>query len=914
VAPKPGNHKKVLVIGGGIAGIQASIDLANLGFPVVLVEREPSLGGRMAQLDKTFPTNDCSMCILAPKMIECFGHEKIQVMTCSEVVDLKGKPGRFRAKILSRSRFVDEARCTGCGDCAKVCPVDLPGEFDQGLGVRNAIYKPFPQAVPNIYLIGRRGAAPCTAACPAGIEAQGYVALVSKGKFREALDLIRKRIPFAGVCGRICPHPCEAECNRKEVDSAVSIRVLKRFVADAEMKADGLNLPAAGKRRPEKVAVVGAGPGGLTAAYHLALLGYPVTVFEALPRAGGMLLTGVPAFRLPREILEYEIDLVRKLGVTIRTNTRIGTDITLKELRRQGFKAVFIATGAHADIPLQIPGEDLKGVHPAIAFLRAVNMEMGKRKKIKAAGRMVVIGGGNAAMDSARTALRLGFREVTIAYRRSRREMPAYAEEVEAALAEGIRILFLTAPLEILGKGGKVRGIRCIKMELGAPDASGRRRPVPIEGSEFVLDADAVVPAIGQRPQPDFAAGEKKLALATGGTIVADAETQATSLPGVFAGGDAVTGPANAIDAMGAGIRAALAIDRYLQAQAVAVEAEKEKPVRPEDLALSLVEKIERVTPAALQASARAGNFKEVEKEIAAESAVSEAARCLSCGGCSLCLECVKACQAKAIDHGMKDRVVALDDIGACIVATGYRLFDVGSLEEYGFGRVKNVVTALQFERMISASGPTGGHLKRPSDGRSPRLIGFIQCVGSRDIRHSRYCSAVCCMHATKEAILANEHDRDCRAKIFYMDLRAFGKGFQDYVRRAEREYGVEYVRARPGKVTENPENGNPILWYEDTARREVRREELDLVILCQAMSVRENNEVVARVAGVELDEFGFIKTPHSHVSPVDTTRPGVFACGYCQSPQDIPDSVVQSSSAASRVAEFIKAMGGSHE
>jgi heterodisulfide reductase subunit A2 len=427
-------QKAVLVLGAGIAGIQAAIDLANMGTRVYLVEKKPSIGGRMAQLDKTFPTNDCAMCILAPKMIECANHENITLLTYSELAQIQGETGRFQARIIKKARFVDEDKCVGCGDCAEKCPTKVVDEFNAGLGQRKAIYKYFPQAVPSTYVID--------------------------------------------------PDHCRL--------------------------------------------------------FH-----------------------------------------------------------------------------------------------------------------------------------------------------------------------------------------GKKCGV------------------------------------------------------------------------------------------------------------------------------------------------------------------------------------CEKTCKAKAIDYGQKDREITLD-VGAVIMATGFDLYDVSALSEYGWGKAKNVLTAMQFERMICASGPTMGHLKRPSDGEAPKTLAFIQCVGSRDVRHKKYCSAVCCMHATKEAILAHEHYPELSSTIFYMDMRAVGKGFQDYIQRAKTEYAVEYIRARPGRVTENEENLNPIIHYEDTNTRELKTRQFDMVILSQALMPSETNAAVAEKIGVSLDDFGFVSPSQNPLDPFATNRRGVFACGFCQFPMDVPDSVVRASAAASKAAETL--------
>jgi heterodisulfide reductase subunit A-like polyferredoxin len=938
--------RSVLVLGGGVAGLQAANDLAGLGFHVYLVERSPSLGGRMAQLDKTFPTNDCSMCILAPKMIECASHPNITLLTCSELEGLSGEIKDFTATVRKRTRYIDEKKCTGCGDCATACPVELPGEFEMNLSNRKAVYKPFPQAVPNVFSITKRGISPCKDGCPARLSVQAYVQLIKLGKFDEALAVIHETMPFAGTLGRICPRPCEDVCMRLDKEESIAIAALKRAAADLGTHTPTVTAGEAQCRQRAKkpVAIIGAGPAGLTAAYNLARKGYPVTVFEKLPVAGGMLRVGVPAYRLPRKVLDEEIDIVRNLGVKIKTSSPIEGSEGISNLFKTGFKAVFIATGAHQSIKLNVPGEDLEGVDHAVDLLRRVSLG----QEVSIGKVVVVVGGGNAAIDASRTLLRLGAHKVIILYRRTRKEMPAYRSEVDAAVEENVHIEFLAAPVRITAKSGRVSGIEAIRMRLGEPDSSGRRRPIPIEGSEFHIKCDMLVPAIGQSPKLDFLGPGLQLETTQWGTISTDKETGATNLEGVFAGGDAVTGPATAVDAIAAANRAAEAIHNFLEKREAGKlgswEVEKIKEnyklqntnykqknnekllqgvqgdgfleksppgrrrqevVRLETKELERVEMAPREPMPELAVRERVQSFREVERGYDRQAAVREAERCLNCAGCSDCMECVRACQAGAVDHSLEDEILSLR-VGAVVVATGFNPMDISIIEEYGGGRFANVVPGMEFERFLSASGPTGGHVLRPSDGRAPKKIAFIQCVGSRDVRYHAYCSAVCCMFATKEAILANEHDKGVSTTIFYTELRAAGKTFQEYVARAQNEYNVSYIRSRPALLEEDEETRDVRVIYEDTDTRERKSAVFDMVVLCQALVPAAAIDL-AKSLGVELNTQGFILIPDALSSPIDTTRPGVLSIGFASGPQDIPDSVVQASAAAGRVAELLK-------
>ncbi|MCK4590535.1 MAG: FAD-dependent oxidoreductase, partial [Candidatus Latescibacteria bacterium] len=642
--------------------------------------------------------------------------------------------GNFRVKIRKQPRYVDTQKCTGCADCAEVCPVNVASEFDQGLAERKAIFRPFPQAFPNVFAIEKKERPPCVLACPAGTNVQGYLALIAEKKYPEAVALIRENIPLPGVIGRICPHPCETQCKRGFWDDPLSICALKRFAADSVVEEPPL--PEI-EPKQEKVAIVGSGPAGLSAAYYLALQGYQISVFEALPQAGGMLYFGIPEYRLPKKVLQKEIDYIRRLGVKIKTNTPVGNGLGIEDLFAKGYQAVFVATGAHQSRKLGVPGEESQGVVHGVDFLRELNLG----KTVQLGKRVAVIGGGDVAIDAARSALRLGAEEVLILYRRSREEMPASDEEIEAAEAEGVKIQYLVAPVEVLTANGKVSGIRCIRMRLGEPDSSGRRRPVPIEGSEFQIDVDTVIPAIGQMPELSLLK-ESGVEISRWGTIVADSLTFATSRPGLFAGGDNVTGPATAVEAIAAGKEVAISIARYLQGEDLKQGREKKMP-KPLDLSdLPQDEpKKPRVKMPAISLKQRRTSFKEVDLGLPEEAAVAEAKRCLSCGICSECLQCVEVCKAEAILHDMAPEELKLE-VGSILLAPGFDEYDPLPDGKYGYGKFPNVVTSIQFERILSASGPYQGHVQRPSDGIAPSKIAFIQCVGSRDRTcGNEYCS-----------------------------------------------------------------------------------------------------------------------------------------------------------------------------
>ena len=469
------------------------------------------------------------------------------------------------------------------------------------------------------------GVAPCGNACPGRIRIGKYLGLLGEGKIREAAELLTEDNPLAAITGRVCPCFCEPECNRGEFDQPIAIKSLERLLGDyvLEQGFSGSGLPV----REERVAIIGSGPAGLSAAYYLARYGYQVTIFEALPVAGGMLYWGVPEYRLPNTVVSKEIEAIKSLGVDIRTNVAVGQELTLNALLADGYDAVLVAVGAWNDLKLNVPGEDTEGVIPGVKFLKRAN----SGEKVKVGDRVCVIGGGNTAIDSARVVARLGTGHVSILYRRSRAEMPAIPEEVEAALAEGIEIQFLVAPTEVIVKDGRVNSIRCLRMELGEPDDSGRRRPVPIPGSEFNVDADTVIVAIGQAPDLSFLDGSG-VEITRDGTIPANPDTLATNLPKVFVAGDVQTGPATVIQAVAAGRKAALGINSWLTGSETLVSPEIERVVEYEDLNVNYFRHEPRQ------------QLEEAGLEVLRDAAIAEAQRCFQCGSCNECNTCWFLC------------------------------------------------------------------------------------------------------------------------------------------------------------------------------------------------------------------------------------------------------------------------------
>lgn len=893
----------VLVQGGGIAGVQASLDLANSGFKVYLIERDAAIGGMMSHLDKTFPTGDCATCIVSPKLVECARNLNIEILTLSELVDLQGEPGKFKATVKRYPRYVDEDKCNACSQCMEACPVDIPNYFDRKLGTRKAIAKLYAQATPNIFSILKNGHSPCKIACPANVNVQGYIQLIKKGEYLKAVNLIRERNPLAAICGRVCTHPCEAACTRSSVDAPVTIRLLKRFASDKEMEmfeSGQLSLPEMKTPLPGagKVAVIGAGPAGLTVADDLADRDYTVTVYEASSAAGGMLRWGIPEYRLPVKVLDHEIELIRRKGVDFIFNCRIGEDISIEQLRKDN-DAVFLSVGAQKSRKLGVEGENKKGIDYGVEFLRQASI-IGNPPKVK--DTVIVVGGGNVAVDVARTALRLGARNVGVVSLEQLHEMPALPEEIEATLEEGITIYNGWGPRRILGNDS-VEGIE-LKRCTSVFDEEGQFNPTYNENDRTTLKADQIIVAIGQMLDAEFIkhAGTET----ERGCFKADPVTLETSLTGVFAGGDSVSGPASVIQAVAAGKRAAESIDRYLRHEDMRRSRFEDMlmPI-PEELLASTADK-EKVPPAVtevLPVESRSGNFTEIESGLTEEEALAECERCLNCALCSECGECVATCEQNAIDHYMGERTIEMD-VGSVILAPGFEEFSAERKGEFGYGRYPNVLTSVQFERMLSASGPFEGNVVRRSDGREAQRIAWIQCVGSRDATcGNEYCSSVCCMVSTKQALVAVDHLPELEATIFYMDIRAHGKDFDQYYERATGQDNIHFIRSIPSRIIQMPGTRDLRIHFINEGG-DLDERDFDLVVLSVGMEPGVTARESARRLGIDLNEFGFCAT--DRLSPLSTSRPGVFAAGAFQEPKDIPETVTQASAAAAMSMELL--------
>jgi len=565
------------------------------------------------------------------KCTPCRVGTRIMATTMNRIADGQGKADDLKNLKYLGEMILKSSKCN-LGQTAPKPVLDAIDHYDDQFSGAIQLQKKIPRQEYKVKVT-----APCESACPSHLPITRYIELIKEGRFEESLAAIRGATCLAGILGRVCVRPCEDNCRRGNVDECISIKWLKRFVADYEMEKR--NEPSMRKEemRPEKVAVIGAGPAGLSCAYYLALKGYPVTIFERLGEPGGMAAMGIPDYRLPRNIVGYEAETVKRLGVEIRYNTQVGKDITISQMFEQGYKAIFIGVGAQTNTPMGVEGEDkgYKGFIPGVYYLLEINLG---RDPYPEGKKVVVVGGGNVAIDCVRSSFRIGKADVNLVYRRTKKEMPADRVEIHDAEEEGVKFHYLCNPVRIVEKDGKVAGMECIRMELGEPDESGRRRPVPIKGSEFFIEADIAIPAIGQAIDLSFLEEKNGVKTTKRSTIAIQEGTFLTSRPGIFSAGDCVTGPDVLVRAAGHGKRAADKIDLYLRGMEVKESEEERLEATVEKIKVyNKNEKVglpggqKRAMLTLLPPDSRKWIFDEVEEGFSIPVAQKEAERCLRC-------------------------------------------------------------------------------------------------------------------------------------------------------------------------------------------------------------------------------------------------------------------------------------------
>ncbi len=624
-------HAGVLIVGANPEGLQAALTLARLGERVTLIHpdrdfgRPPSHWGEGARRWHRHLLKQVSY------------HPLVEIRTEIEVAKADSGEQGVQVHWVRSPQWVVPELCVACGKCEGACPAELPDGR-----------KPISRlAAPNAVAIDKRKPSPCRSTCPLQMNVQGYAALIARGRLQDAAEFILGENPLPGVCGRICHHPCEAECRRQEIDDPIAICALKRFVSDRARKS---RKPQTNTDPPApdgpRVAIIGSGPAGLTAAHDLARAGLRPTLVEAEARPGGLLRQAIAPYRLPRAVLDQEISRILAMGAELRSGTPIRSWRDLEGLKADGFQAILLATGASVDQPMNLRGEDLEGIHGCVAFLT----RLWRGSPVGLLGRVAVIGGGNAAVEAARASVRAGARSVTIVYRRGRKEMPADPHEVAQALEEGVRLRCLSLPTAFEGKDGRLAGIRCVKMMLEGIDPSGRPRPVPIHGSDFHVRADTAIISIGQRSDLAYVTGGD-LRVTRWGAVAAE-DRDVTNVPGIYAAGDLVSGPSTVVEAMASGRRAAQAIIKDLMpAQALPASGAVETPVAGYDpISRSTPTKGRRPIPVR-NASERIADYHEVIGALSRKEATEEASRCLQCGVCAECLKCEASCELGAISH-----------------------------------------------------------------------------------------------------------------------------------------------------------------------------------------------------------------------------------------------------------------------
>lgn len=842
-------------------------------------------------------------------MVSVGRHKNISLLSYSEVESVSGYVGNYQVRVRRKARYVDESKCTGCGNCATACPIEVSNEFDHGLSLRKAVYRFSAQAVPGAYAIDKAGVAPCRAACPTDQRAMGYIALVKQKRYADAYWAIRREHPFPSVCGRVCNRNCEAACSRGKVDEPVNVMGIKRFVADwAYAHRDELpnlrdksivgtpfthNPPPTGK----KVAIIGAGPAGLTAGLDLVRLGHQVQVFDSLPVAGGMIRVGIPPHRQPYDRMDWEVQQVLDEGVKLQLNTRIDDIPALLQGNERGgpYDAVLVATGAHVAKKVDIPGNDHPGNWLSLDFLKKVCL--GNPPDLTGL-KIAVIGGGNVALDCARSSVRVGAEEVRMIFRKPKAEMTGFEWEVEIAEEEGVQMCGASMFKEIVVQDGKIAGVKCVRTEYHGYDAKGRILIDELPGTEHLLPADIVIWATGQGCDLSFLPSDGAIKQAKAG-IDSDDEMM-TSLAGVFVAGDVHRGSTfYVVDAIGEGHHAARCMDRYLRGEKGIPE-----PSLPPTVELSAEEVSARIGRGEASARSRVAitcippeerehNFREVDLTLTEEEAVAEAERCVRCGGCAECLECVAACDRGAIDHDMLTRVEEYT-VGTIVLATGFHDFDPARNPALNYGKLDNVLTALEFERLINASGPTSGKVLL-KNGQVPQSVAVLHCIGSRDSNYNSHCSRACCMYSLKLAQLVREYV-GAEVHEIYRDMRSFGKGYEEFYNRTG-EMGVHFYHGRVKSI--QAQEGKLLVSWEEPFYGQPDHVLVDLVVLSTGLEPQLDAGTVATTFGISRSKDGFFMERHPKLAPVETTTEGIYLAGTCQSPKDIPDTVAQAGAAA---------------
>jgi len=895
-----------MIIGGGVAGMESALILGDMGFKVLLVEKEASIGGKMILLSKVFPTLDCASCISTPKMAATVNHPNIETMIYSEVDSIsRNTAGQFDVRLTRKAAFIDPAKCTGCSECEPVCTVAIPDEFNSDLIARRAAHIAFPQAVPKKAIITAPGISPCTFTCPAGVKPHGYISLVRAGKDEEAFRQHLEDAPLPGCLSRACYAPCEGECSRDELEGNVAIRGIKRFMVDRYYGDHPMPEYGAPEEKINKrVAVIGSGPAGLAAAFWLGRKGYSVTVFEGSSEPGGIMRWGIPSYRLPKDILTRDVKNITALGVEIKTNTRVES---LASLKKEGFDAGILAVGLTGGRKLSIPGEESPFVQEALAFLKQCN---GKKRPNLTGKTVAVIGGGNVAVDCARSAARLGAAAVTLVCLECRGEMPAHDWEIQQAEEEGVRIIPSWSPRSIEGDGkspAQLQFVRCTSVF----DPEGRFNPVCDESEKKEIEADFVIRAIGLIP--DTNPFGKDIALNVNGTITVTQKTLQTSLPNIFACGDAVTGPTSITETIGHAKKAAFYLDRYLRGEYLdEVDFDSRFDMVDKENVVSRYRGSVTEKKAALlkyeSPETRKKSFKDFEQGFSEEEARMEANRCLDCGGCSQCRECVNTCPADAISFEMRPEKKQLS-VGTVLLATGFEVFDAAKKPELGYGRFPNVIDAMQMDRILSPTRPYNAVL-RPSDAKTPSNIAFVLCTGSRDCSvDNRLCSRVCCMYSLKQAQLLLGALPLADITIYYIDIRSFGKGYEEFYEQAK-GMGVYFTKGKVARIEETAEADLEV-YYEDIEGNEgIKKANYDLVVLSVGLLPTNGVSKLFAQDILELDPFNFIKETDEDIEPAKTSIEGVFVAGAASAIRDIPDSIFHSGAAAAQAAAYLKKTG----